>query len=199
MNADDPSVEDAIAALLDQTRGGDGAAAEVLARVVYGDLCRLAHRNLRGYAGETLDTSGLVGEAYIRIMERGKYGMNDRQHFFAVAAQIMRQVICDAARRRLSEKRGGNLTRVELSDEFPDDLSEAVWLLELNDLLGALKQENPGWAQLVELKYFGGLTENELADAMNLSLRQSQREWSGAKAWLKSRARTPRGAVAKPE
>ena len=181
---------DAVANLLGRTRNGDEAAAQILARLVYSDLCRLAHRNLRGYVGETLDTSGLVGEAYIRIMERGKYGMNDRRHFFAVAAQIMRQVMCDAARRRLSEKRGGSLARVDLSDEFPDEEREAMRMLELDDLLVALKQENPDWAQLVELKYFGGLTETELAEAMNLSLRQSQREWAGAKAWLRNRAGT---------
>lgn len=184
--------EEPVTLLLQESRAGNRDAAESLARIVYRDLCRLAHRKLNGFSEETMDTLGLVGEAYIRIIERGRYELNDRKHFFAVAAQVMRQVLCDSARRRLSEKRGGALNRVDLDEELSEEVAEAGWLLELDDALQKLGGENETWARLVELKYFVGLNEPDIAEALGMSLRQMQREWSCAKAWLKHQMTAPR-------
>lgn len=177
-----------ITALLDRWRTGDAAAANELAELVYGDLHRLAAREMRRERGEhTLQTTALVHEVYVRIFHLGPVEWKDRAHFFAVAAQQLRRVLVDHARRSKSEKRGGDAVRFSLLDSDGAGFAEShTRLLALNEALTRLEGLDPRAAKVVELRYFGGLTEAETADVLGISVATLKRDWDFARTWLAS-------------
>jgi RNA polymerase sigma factor (TIGR02999 family) len=150
---------------------------------IYGELRALAASYFRGRPGQTLQPTALVHEAYLRLARADAEQWKDRAHFMAVAATAMRQILLDAARRRLAQKRGGaGRERVTLSN-LPA-FEPTVDLVALDDLLAKLAALDERQARLVELRFFGGLTEDEAADALGVSLRTVQKDWRKAKAWL---------------
>ena len=174
-----------VTALLRAARAGDPLAAEDLFGVVYGDLKRIARRQLGGSGGGTLTTTALVHEAYLRLARPGNLELNDRTHFFAVAARAMRQILVDHARRRVAEKRGGGVLAIELDEgrvAAADDLAEVM--VALDGALAKLEQVDERLARLVEWRFFGGMTFEEAAVGLELSDRTLKRDWKRAKAFL---------------
>jgi RNA polymerase sigma-70 factor, ECF subfamily len=168
--------------LLEAAVGGDQDALDRLVPLVYDDLRRLAHRQLgREGRGHTLQTTGLVHEAYLKLAGGAGVGAANRAHFLAIAARAMRQVLVDYARRRKEEKRGGGIVNVTLNDgDHGMDVSSDD-LLALDDVLGQLE---PRQRQVVELRFFGGLEEKDIAEALGVSERTIRRDWVKARAWL---------------
>ena len=153
--------------------------------IVYGELRAIAHRQLAmGGRGGTLATTALVHEAYIKLVDQSQAQWRDRTHFFAVAALAMRHVLVDQAKARRRLKRGGDQRHVSLDEEniSADDQPDA--LLELNEALTRLAAFDPRLARVVEYRFFGGLTEQEIAEAMGVTLRTVQRDWAKARALL---------------
>jgi RNA polymerase sigma factor (TIGR02999 family) len=175
-----------VTALLRAARHGDAAAAEDLFGVVYSDLKRIARRQLGGSgSGSTLTTTALVHEAYLRLARPGNLELNDRTHFFAVAARAMRQILVDHARRRLAEKRGGGVMALELDEGrvgAADDRADLM--VALDGALAKLERVDERLARLVEWRFFGGMTFEEAAAGMELSDRTLKRDWKRAKAFL---------------
>ncbi len=172
--------------LLHALRDGDRDAFDRIVPLLYDDLRRLARGQLRrGRPGATLNTTGLVHELYLKLM--GQKGLNatDRGHFLAISACAMRQVVADAARRRTAAKRGGAESPVTFDEGLPVASEDARWLADLDDALKRLAQHNQRLAQVVECRFFGGLSEEETAEALAVSLRTVQRDWMRARAWLK--------------
>lgn len=158
---------------------------EEFIQVVYEELRRTARRELaRRAAGDTLDTSALVNEAYLKIAASGPASWNDRAHFFAVAATAMRQIIVDDARRRKSAKHGGGLRRVTLDERRLVPEQQAEELVALDEALDRLAELNVRLGQVVECRFFAGLSVPETAAAMGCSPRTVDRDWKKAKAWL---------------
>lgn len=174
-----------ITLLLEQARNGERAAWDRAVALVYADLRRLAHRQLAGRnrGDQTLDTTGLVHECYLRLAGADK-SVNDRGHFFALASRVMRQVICDYARERMAQKRGAGERGIPLEEIEVAESRQAMQLIELDDLLTRLMQENERQARVVECRFFAGLTEAETAQALGISERSVQRDWSDARTWL---------------
>lgn len=175
---------------LHRWREGDEAARDALLPHVYRELQAMARRRLRSErADHTLDTVGLVHEAYLRLGDAGAVPWQDRVHFFAVAATAMRRVLLDHAKRRQRAKRGGAFVRVRLEPERLGD-AEAVaehdpdTLLALDDALVALERTHPRQARAVELRYFGGLTLEEVGEALGVSAPTAMRDLRFAQAWL---------------
>ena len=180
-----------ITVLLKAWGSGDEAALDRLTPLVYDELHRLARRYMRNErAGNTLQTTALVNEAYLRLVEAEGAGWHDRVHFFAVSAQIMRRILVDAARARCSIKRGGLAKRVEHSSAFdldalPDLASHRDReLVAIDDALKALAAIDPRKARVIELRFFGGLSVEETAEALKISPQSVMRDWKLAKAWL---------------
>ncbi len=177
--------------LLQAARGGDRAAADQLFAVLYSDLKRLAHAQLgraRGYNGrqQTLETTVLVHETYLRLVEPAGLAAEDRAHFFNLAARVMRHVVIDFARRRASIKRGAAL-RVTWPEGFEPaavEQQEGASVLELDDALDRLERESPRLAQLVQLRFFGGLPLADIAVLLDVSDRTLKRDWRKARAFL---------------
>jgi RNA polymerase sigma factor (TIGR02999 family) len=178
--------------LLAAARVGDAAAAERLFAAVYADLKRIARRQRAGQPpGATLSTTALVHEAYLRLARPGNLDLNDRTHFFAVAARAMRQIVVDNARRRSADKRGGGELAVELDEGriaaeegFAAVPGREAELLALDGALDKLEQVDDRLARVVELRFFAGLTFEEIASGMGLSDRTLKRDWRRAKAFL---------------
>ena len=174
--------------LLRAARAGDEAATAALFRVVYDDLKRVARRQLRGAGPATMTTTALVHEAYLRLARPGNLDLNDRTHFFAVAARAMRQILVDHARRRLAEKRGGGTLALELDEGRVGAAEErAEVMVALDEALDKLERLDARLARLVEVRFFGGMTFEEVAagDAGGgLSERTLKRDWKRAKAFL---------------
>jgi RNA polymerase sigma factor (TIGR02999 family) len=171
--------------LLREWSGGDSAALEQLVPLVYADLHRMAHNYMRKEKpGQTLQTTALVNQAYLRLAEAGTLDWRDRAHFFAVSSQIMRRLLVDAARARVTLRRGGNVTRVNL-DEVPD-LSDARdrEVIEVDEALEALAHMDPRKARVIELRFFGGLSVEESAAVLSVSPDTVMRDWKTARAWL---------------
>jgi RNA polymerase sigma factor (TIGR02999 family) len=167
--------------------GGDAAALNRLVPLVYDDLRRLARVQLRRRRpGDTLDTNGLVHEAYLRLVDQSRASWRDRGHFFAVSALAMRQIAVDHARRRARAKRGGGQAEVPLDQISEPAAREAVRILEVDEALNRLAAVDERLARVVECRYFAGLTEQETAAALGVSVRTAQREWFKARAWLRS-------------
>jgi RNA polymerase sigma factor (TIGR02999 family) len=171
--------------LLNQAAAGDAHASEELLPLVYQELRRLASSKMRRErSDQTLQATALVHEAYLRLVGDGVAKWDDRWHFFAAAAEAMRRIIVDNARRRASIKRGGGRERsdidaVEITIDVPTDD-----LLALDEALEQLAQRHPDKAQLVKLRFFAGLTIDEASQAMNISTATAERHWSFARAWL---------------
>ncbi|MEM1182611.1 MAG: ECF-type sigma factor [Acidobacteriota bacterium] len=165
---------------------GDGQAFDQVVSLVYSDLRDIAHRQLRrARFGEMLDTTGLVHEAYMKMVDQNQARWQDRQHFFAITAHAMRQIIVDYARRRCAQKRGGGEAPEELDEGRHGAYEEAERILALNDAIEGLAEIDERMLKVVECRFFAGLSEQETAEALNMSLRTVQRTWKRARAWLK--------------
>ena len=170
---------------LDAARAGDRAALDRVLGTLYHELHAMARRQLAGQYGQTLDATALVHEAYLKLIGRRDVRFDDRAHFFAYAASAMRSVVVDYARQRLAQKRGGDLHRVT---DLPDDLESALRVddetLGLDAALTKLAAIDPKLAQVVELRYFGGLSELEIAGLLERSERSIRRDWQKARMFL---------------
>jgi RNA polymerase sigma factor (TIGR02999 family) len=177
-----------ITRLLSAMDDGDSAAAEALLPLVYQELRRLAEQKLsREQAGQTLQPTALVHEVYLRLVDGdAPQEWNGRGHFFAAAAEAMRRILVEKARRRDSEKRGGGRTRVELVEASVAAPDRTEDLLALDEALTRLESRWPEKAQLVKLRYFAGLTTPEAARALKVSVATAERHWTFARAWLHS-------------
>jgi RNA polymerase sigma factor (TIGR02999 family) len=174
-----------ITRLLAQANDGDGAALDRLLPLVYGELRALAHRQrLRQGGAETLNTTALVHEAYLKLAGRHDGAWESRLHFFRVAARVMRGVLVDYARAQRTAKRGGGAPAVSLSDVGDLPAVRVDEVLGLDEALGQLEALDAEQARLVELRYFTGLTLPEAAEALGLSERTAKRRWTTARAWL---------------
>lgn len=171
--------------LLHEWRAGDTSAFDQLITLLYEDLRRIAHRCLRNErAGGTLQTTALVNESYLRLLRVHRIAFQDRVHFLAFAAQVMRRILVDDARRRRNQKRGGERRRVTL-DEAQAMLPERnIDLLALDQALTRLTDYAPRKSRVVELRFFAGLSIEECAEAMSISVDIVKREWRTAKLWL---------------
>jgi RNA polymerase sigma-70 factor (ECF subfamily) len=156
--------------------------------VLYSELRALAAHFLDGLgAPHILQPTALVHEAYLRLARTGKGAWNDRSHFFSVAAMAMRQILVNHARTKRAQKRGGGCERVTLAEASGLAQSDDVDILALNDLLATLETLDARQARIVELRYFGGLTLNEIASLLNVSLSTVEKEWRMARLWLLSK------------
>ena len=174
-----------VTGLLQAWRSGDRMALEQLTRLVYAELHRLAHLYLaRERPGHTLQTSELVNEAYLRLTGAAQVDWQDRAHFFAVSARIMRQVLIQYARLRYARKRGGSTVRVEFSEALVLSTERNADLIALDDALNELAKTDAREAEVVELRFFGGLSEEETAHVLGISGRTVRREWEHARVWL---------------
>lgn len=153
--------------------------------LVYEELRRLAHRQLRAEpTGHTLNTTGLVHEAYLRLVAQNRGQWKNHEHFLAVAATAMRRILVDHARRHASAKRGGSLRRVPLDDADFAVGERAELLIALDDALTRLSTLDERQARVVECRFFGGMTEEETAGALGIGLRTAKRDWAKARSWL---------------
>lgn len=174
-----------ITGLLRAWRCGDRAALDRLAPLVQTELHRLAHGYLaRERPGHVLQTSALVNEAYLRLIEADGLDWRDRAHFVAVSAGIMRQVLIQYARARNSLKRGGGASAICLDEALVASPQRDADLIALDDALDDLAKADPRQAKIVELRFFGGLTEEETAYVLDITARTVRREWAHAKSWL---------------
>ncbi len=177
---------DQVTRLLDGARRGDRLAAEELLPVVYGELRRLAGaRMARERPGQTLQPTALVHEAYLRLVKDQDLGWENRRHFFAAAAEAMRRILIERARRYARHKHGAGQRRVDFDPELAIAEPDADELLSLDRCLDRLEQRDPAMAGVVKLRFFAGLTVDETAAALAISPRQVARLWSGARAWLR--------------
>ncbi|MGH9839605.1 MAG: sigma-70 family RNA polymerase sigma factor [Blastocatellia bacterium] len=164
---------------------GDQEALERLMPLVLGELRSLARLYMnRQRPGHTLQTTALVNEAYLRLVDSSRVKWQSRAHFFAVSAQLMRRVLVDFARSRQNLKRGGGARQVSLDEALVVSSERGEELIALDDALSALAEFNPRQSRIVELRYFGGLSEEETAEALKISIRTVRRDWSLARAWL---------------
>ncbi|HEX8138676.1 MAG TPA: sigma-70 family RNA polymerase sigma factor [Pyrinomonadaceae bacterium] len=171
--------------LLLEWQQGDKRAFDELTSLVYDELRRIAHRCVqRERDRHTLETTALVNEAYLRLAGGEQREWQNRAHFFAVMAQVMRHVLIDHARRRHYAKRGGSLHRVSLEDESVMSPARARELVALDEALGELSRIDPRKGRVVELRYFGGLSLEETAAVLEVSVMTVRRDWRAAKAWL---------------
>ena len=165
--------------------GGDRASLDRLIPLVEPELRRIAHRYMRREApGHTLQTSALVNEAYMRLVDASRVEWQDRAHFYAVCANIMRRILVDSARERRYQKRGGGLTVVPLDEGRIPSPQPAAEVVALDEALDRLATFDPRAARIVELRFFGGLDEKETATVIGVSPRTVRRDWAAAKAWL---------------
>jgi RNA polymerase sigma factor (TIGR02999 family) len=174
-----------ITQILAEWRGGDADAIEKLFPLVYDELRRQAKRSLRQERSDhTLQPTALVHEAYMRLAGGSSLAVENRVHFFGIASRIMRQILVDHARQRNAEKRGGAAQRLSLEniDILPEQ--SAGDLLELNDALTLLERIDERKCKVVEMRFFGGLSENEIADVLGVSEKTVRRDWKFAKLWL---------------
>lgn len=173
-----------VSELLARWNEGDQQALEALVPLVYNELHGLAHHYLRGErSGHTLQTTALIHEAYLRLVEQGPFHTENRMHFVAVAAALMRQILVDYARRYRAAKRGADC-RVKLDDDIDPVKSQDVDVLVLDDALNQLARRDAQQSRIVELRFFAGLTVEETAAVLDTSAATVKRDWSMARAWL---------------
>jgi RNA polymerase sigma-70 factor (ECF subfamily) len=174
-----------VSKLLHAWRDGDKAALDKLMPLVYGELHRLAHRYMtRERAGRTLQTTALVNEAYLRLVDLKQIQWQDRAHFFAIAASFMRRILVDFARSRGYQKRGGDADKVSLNESLFVSPEPGAELIRIDEALGALAEFDARKARVVELRFFGGMTEDETAEVLHVSRETVKRDWRLAKNWL---------------
>ncbi|SPE43397.1 RNA polymerase, sigma-24 subunit, ECF subfamily [Candidatus Sulfopaludibacter sp. SbA3] len=153
--------------------------------MVYGELHRLARRYMRGeHRALTFQATALVNEAYLRLVDVARVRWQDRAHFFAVAAQLMRRILVESARARGRKKRGGSVARVKLDESIDAAPLRSRSLIALDDALEAMAQFDPRKARVVELRFFGGLSVEETAEVLKISPQSVMRDWRLARAWL---------------
>jgi RNA polymerase sigma factor (TIGR02999 family) len=180
---DEPSEE--VTHLLMAWTGGDEAALGRLAERVYPELRLMARRYMKNEReANTLQTTALVHEVYLRLVDVAQVEWHERAQFFAMAAQMMRRILVDAARARGSQKRGGQTPKVNIEETAALSAAPERSILALDEALTALSEVAPRQAKVVELRYFGGLTEDEIVAALNVSPRTVRRDWDLARAWL---------------
>jgi len=168
-------------------RGGDRGALDELVPLVYTELRRIAHYRLRAQPPEhSLQTTALVNEAYLRLADAPKLTFQDRVHFLAVCAQVFRRILVDSARSRGAQKRGGGGIRLPFDEEFHAGIETPADLVRLDDALEELARIDPRKAKAIELRFFGGLSVEETAEALGVSRETVLRDWRMARAWLKS-------------
>lgn len=171
--------------LLRAWSAGEDAALEKLVPLVYAELRRLAHRYMRGeHPGHTLQTSALINEAYIKLIDSGRVKWQDRAHFLAVSAQLMRRVLVDFARTRRSQKRGGQEQRIPFDEALNLHNARSADLVRLDDALNEFAKDFPRKAQVIEFRFFGGLSVQETAAALRVSEDTVSRDWRMARVWL---------------
>jgi RNA polymerase sigma-70 factor (ECF subfamily) len=174
-----------ITALLKQLQAGKRDLEARLVEAVYPELRRIARRHLRDErAGHTLQPTALVNEAYLQLTGQLRKDWKNRSHFFAVAAQLMRRILVDYARTKNAQKRDGGRTRVELGDTLAVSAGHLEEIILIDAALDRLAQWDLRQSKIVELRFFGGLTENEVAEVLGISLRTVKRDWNVARAWL---------------
>jgi RNA polymerase sigma factor (TIGR02999 family) len=174
-----------VTGLLLEWRQGDRAALDKLTPLVYGELRRIAHRYMQQEReGHTLQTTALVNEAYVRLVGEQRIDWQNRAHFFAVMAQVMRRVLIDHARRRRYAKREGVAQQVPLEETTAMSDERAAELVALDEALDELMKLDARKSRVVELRYFGGLSLEETADVLEVSVMTVRRDWRVAKAWL---------------
>jgi RNA polymerase sigma-70 factor, ECF subfamily len=178
-----PSPEDVTNLL---RRGDDPVAREALLKVVYDELRRRAGAMMRREsAGHTLQPTALVHEAWFRLVGQNDVDWQGRAHFFGIATQMMRRVLLDHARRRLREKRGGDVVKVSLEDGMPLSVERPKDVVAVDEALARLGQLDERQAKIVELRFFGGLSVEEVAEVLGVSKRTVEADWTMAKAWLR--------------
>src|SRR5687768_14173187 len=166
-------------------RAGESSAADKVFALVYDELHHIAHRHLgRENSGHTLDTTGLVHEAYLKLVDQNRAQWTDRAHFFAVASNAMRRILVDHARSYLTDKRGGAPRRVSLSDSMLVAEQRADTLLAVDAALVELARIDERLSRVVECRFFAGLTEEETAEVLGVTARTVRRDWTKAKGWL---------------
>jgi RNA polymerase sigma factor (TIGR02999 family) len=184
MSTPPPSHQE-VTLLLGEWSGGDQDALEKLIPLIQPELHRLAHHYMsRERPGQTLQTTALLNEAYLRLVDNPRRDWQNRTHFVAAASQLMRRIMVDRARERRALKRGGDAMTVRLTEAVLVSEERAEELLALDEALEKLAAQDPRKGQIVELRYFGGLTTEETADFLKISHRTVRREWRMAKVWL---------------
>jgi RNA polymerase sigma factor (TIGR02999 family) len=180
-----------VARLLDELEGGDQAALDELFPLVYDELRTLAHYHRRRWRGdETLETTALVHEAYLKLVGQSRIRAESRAHFLAVAARAMRHILSNYARDQRTEKRGGAARKLSFDElkltpaQVGFSPEQADELVALNEALGALEQVSPRRSQVVECRFYGGMTIEDTAAALGISPRTVKRDWAVAQAWL---------------
>jgi RNA polymerase sigma-70 factor, ECF subfamily len=172
--------------LLDAHGRGEAGAFDDLVALVYQDLRRIARGQRRRLgANDSMQTTALVHEAYLKLSDHERAAWAGRGHFMAVAAVAMRQILVDHARHRLRKKRGGGAIQTSLDAAMLAVHVDAEGILAIDQALRALAEHDPRLVKVVECRYFGGLSEQETADALDISLRTAQRDWLKARAWLR--------------
>jgi len=171
--------------LLARWKSGDISARDALVPLVYDELRRIARRCLASQRSDhTLQPTALVHEAYLRLAHRNSPDWQDRVHFFAMAAQMMRQILVDHARKQGAAKRGANAVTIELDESSAISRQPTLDLLALDDAMKSLASLDPRQCQIVELRFFGGLSIEETAQVMHISPATTKREWATARLWL---------------
>ncbi len=179
-----PGTSGDVTLLLRQWAAGDSTALDRLTPLIYGELRKLAHRSLRKEARDvTLETTGLVHEAFVRLLKTD-VDWRDRQHFFALSARLIRRVLVDLARERKNSRRGYGIPHLALQDAQPISSGKPPDILALDDALGVLAEFDDRKAKVVELRFFAGLTIEETADTLGISHATVERDFQAAKAWL---------------
>lgn len=175
-----------VTALLGEWSRGNRTALEQLLPLVYAELRRIASRQLRGErADHTLQPTALVHEVYLRLIDQRRVDCQDRAHFFGVAAQVMRRILVDHARRQGAGKRGNGVPRVTIEEAHSAAAPDEMSVLTLDLALGRLEALDADLARIVELRAFAGLTIDEAAQVLDVSASTAQRDWRAARAWLK--------------
>ena len=170
--------------LLAQARSGDAQAWDRVVAIVYDDLKRIARGVLGGPGSATLNPTQLVHDCYLRMVKAGAEGVNDRAHFLALAARAMRQLMLNHARDRIALKRGAGISHLDIDEHADTIAAEARDLIELDAALALLELEDAALARVIECRIFAGMTEQETADALDVSLRSAQRLWAQARQRL---------------
>jgi len=179
--------------LLSRVKGGDKAARDALFAAAYQELRRLAHSRLfQGGRNTVLDTTALVHESYLRLVQTGELTLEDRRAFFGYAAQVMRSIIIDSVRSRQAERRGGEAQKLTLSTELAGSIPDGdLDILRVHEALLELEKVEERMARVVEMRFFGGYTEQEIAEALDLTVRTVQRDWEKAQILLQALLHTP--------
>lgn len=179
-----------ITKLLKDWSGGDSTALDRLIPLVYDELHRLAHQHMRRErAGHQLQTSALINEAYLRLVNEPNLTIENRAHFFGIAAHLMREILVDEARKRNSAKRGGDLIQVSFTEATNVAQKQAASVVALDDALKRLETIDTRQSEIVELRFFGGLSIEETAEVLKVSPGTVMRDWTFARAWLKNEMR----------